>query len=102
MDDFHFATVGVFLTWFFLTATCFRITRFITTDDLTLFVRQKVDRRYGTNSNWASLINCNWCVGTYICAIAFAIASLTMNIPLPLLQTLSAMAAVGFIGNYDD
>lgn len=98
----QYATVGVFLTWFFLTLTSFRLTRFITTDDLTEPFRNLVDRRFGPNSNWAILVSCGWCAGTYITVAVFTIAASLMSVPLPALQMLSTMSVVGLLSNWDD
>lgn len=90
-----------FLEWFFLMGTCFRITRLITTDDLTDFFRNAVERRVGSQSKWFTLVECNWCAGTYVTAAVFTFHYF-FPIPIYLLAAITAAAALGFIGNYDD
>lgn len=90
------------LHWFFLMGAAFRITRFITTDDLTKPFRTFVESRTGSSSNWATLINCNWCVGIYITTAVFCEYTYLSVVPLWIYALLTAAAAVGFIGNYDD
>lgn len=91
-----------FLTWLFLTLATFRITRFITTDDLTQPIRHRVEKRMGSQSNWFTLINCNWCVGIYITALVFSEYHYLSIVPIWVYAAIAASSVVGYLGIWDD
>lgn len=92
MSVFHFILLSL---------ATFRITRFITSDELAEPFRHLIAHRFGDNSKITYLVECNWCTGLYITAGMYAL-DYYVGIPTIILAALATMAIVGFIGNYDD
>lgn len=55
-------------------AIVFRVTRFVTSDELARPIREYVDRRFGPDSRPAYLVGCGWCASIWVAAVAVPVA----------------------------
>jgi hypothetical protein len=86
MTVFHFLLLSL---------ASFRVTRLITTDDITQPLRDRLP------DNWlAELLSCSWCCGVWVTAVLFA-ADHYLTIPLVILAAVAAMSVVGYLGTWD-
>lgn len=90
------------LTWFFLMGASFRLTRLVTTDDITERPRTWLISKIGEDSKIATLLTCNWCVGIYITFGVFAEYLYLGIVPIWIHAALTAAATVGYLGIFDD
>lgn len=84
-----------------ITLACCRITHFVTTDTFPPIKRFR-EWVAGSDQWWGGeLISCNWCAGTYITLIVYAICSyfFLLSFPLITLQIISTMYIIGWIGD---
>lgn len=98
----HYGIAGIAFQWAILTLALFRITRFVTTDTFPPMaaIRNRIVKTLG--KDWGELIICNWCVGFYLCTLAYLLLAQMFPIPLPVVQAFASMGVIGFVGNYDD
>lgn len=86
-----------------LTLTAYRLQRIVTTDSWppSKWFRKRIAQRFGGESSWAEFFTCPFCFGFWATLAVFALATLCLDIPLPVLQALAASAVVGLIGVRD-
>lgn len=99
----HYGVTGIIFQWFLLTATFFRVTRFITDDEFPpmAFIRKHIQKFFGETA-WTDLILCGWCVSIYVCSLAYLLVSSMFSIPLPVFQAIASMGLIGLASNYAD
>lgn len=84
------------LLFLILCLAAFRITWFITDDQITSGFRDAVD---GFNDSLGYLVSCRWCMGFYVSGVITLLAWLYVDtLPLPLLWWPAISGAVGVIG----
>lgn len=88
--------------WVLLTLAAFRLTRLVTTDDITQGFRDSIRERFGSKSNWFTLVSCPWCVSCYLCSAVFLVDRYFWQPPVWLLAMVAAMSLVGYLGTYDE
>lgn len=93
----------IIFQWALLSLTAYRLQRIVTTDSwpISRWFRMSIYRRFGGDSAWYDFFTCGWCFGWYCTLAVFAISTLWLNVPLPVLQALAATAVVGQIAQRD-
>lgn len=95
MTVFHFVL---------LTLASYRLTRLLTTDAWppVEWFRDYIERRFGPDSSWFTLVTCPWCAGVYITFAVYAVDHFLWNPPTWLLAFVASSALVGYLGTYDE
>ena len=79
----------------------YRLTRLLVVDAFRPLaaLRDRIERRYGTESSVTYLANCPWCVGLWMAAGTVAVVDLATDQPvvLPVLVALTASAVTGLV-----
>jgi len=88
-------------TFVLVALSCYRITRLVTRDRITLRLRRAIDGRLGDTSTWGYFVRCPWCVGAWVAAgVVFAVDA-DVGLRLPLLYWLAVSAVIGLLGVLD-
>lgn len=93
-----------YFTFVLLTLLAYRAQRIVTRDDWppSEWFRDRIERRFGPNSSWYTLVTCHWCFGTWATFATFAVASAWLALPPHwAVQAGAAAAVVGLIGDLE-
>lgn len=93
-----------FLVLVLLSLGAYRLQRVVTTDDwpLSEWFRSKVERRFGSQSSWYTLLTCPWCLGFWVSgATVFVVDRWFHAAPMPILVWLAVSTVVGLIGEWE-
>jgi hypothetical protein len=101
----HYGLGWVMFQWFLLTLFAYRAQRIVTTDSWppTHWFHVKLRDRFGTadQSAVSDFFTCGWCFGFFSTLAVFSLATLWLNVPLPVLQAIAATTVVGQLAQRD-
>ena len=86
-----------------LALASFRLQRIVTRDDWppSEWFRGAVERRFGTESSWFTLVTCPWCFGFWVTAAVFAEHRFLDIVPVWAYAICAASAVVGLLGEWE-